>query len=162
MLNPNHVTKVVRETLKKLGEVEISVEKLIRGTFLIESNFESLFDHSNQYNRKRGLMMLSDLLAKDILTEYIRFRPKQKKQLLDICNIDLDKMPLERILDELETNIVFMVVMTYFVYQSQWVEAPADNLEDIAHCYKKYFVKEYGLHNATEFTEKYKKTFVNK
>lgn len=159
MVNPKHLTIIVRKTLHKLGVVEPSIERLIKGTFLIESNLENIFDNENSYNIRRGFMLLPDKHIIHLLDEYLKYRKTDREKVFLATGLQLDGLSTEEILSACESNIAMMVVITYFFYSNRFISVPEDTLESVAHCYFVYFDVD-NKHSQEEFIEKYEKTFL--
>ena len=156
MLNAKQISYTTRNTLKRMGIYEPSLEKLIKGTFLMQSNLENLYNDDDEYNRLRGLMLMPNDDAVETINEYIRYRPEDRKKVSDASGVDLKNISLEDALTLLETNIAFMVAVTAMFYSSHFIKVPDDNLESIASAYKAYFNEDV---NVAVFIEKYTKTF---
>src|SRR4030066_907178 len=116
MINPKQLSELIRQTLDDIGVKEISIERLIKGTFAMESNLSELFDHSNQYLYRRGLMLMDDNTATEVLEEYLKFRPVQRNAVSVACLIDLEKKTIGERLQALEYNVKFMTAITYLFY----------------------------------------------
>lgn len=161
MLDPKQISIIVHNTLVDIGVNEPAIERLIKGTFLAESGLSLLFDHSNVYNKKRGLMLMDDSVAIELLEEELRFKPVQRDAISTACLINLDKTTIGARLNALDYNIAFMISMTYVFYSSKYDVIPPDDLHDIASYYFKYYRKT-GNGNMDKFIETYKSTFLNK
>lgn len=160
MLKPSHVSYIVARTLQRMGVNEPSVEKLIKGTFAIESNLESLFDYSNPKHPKHGLMLLSEIELRDLIQEYLRFKSMMCDNILNATGIDIVNENIDHLIGEVDSNIALMTVILYVYYTRQYSDIPEDNINDIAKFYRKYFKKVSDLSVQDAFLDKYKKTFL--
>ena len=161
MLNVKHISEIIYKTIKNMGEKEPSIVKLIKGTFVCQSNLEKLYDHTNNYNKKHGLMLLDDNRLKFIFDE-LRYNPTLRDKIILATNgIDLLDWDFQSFGEELETNILLMVAVTFAFYQLKNSYIPDDNLRDIGKFYVKIFLESDDIKKIDEFAIKYKKTFVS-
>ena len=160
MINPTHIDTIVRRTLNDIGETNPVYVRLIKGTFLYESNLQDLFDHSNQYMKFHGLSLMSDKRIKEVVTQYLRYRNHSKKSLQAVTGVSIDTDPLQKISDAMEVDISLMVAMTYYYYQYKRVPVPKDDLVEIAQCYRdNYYIGEYQPELVNDFVDYYKEVY---
>jgi len=157
MLKPEQISNITKQTLNSMGFYEPSLERLVKGTFLAQSNLESLYDDVDKYKKRRGLMLMSDSDAREIIGEYIRYRPDDRKTITKATGVDLFNLSLEDTLMLLETNISFMVAVTAMFYSSHYIVVPDNNINSIAITYKEYFNEDADVN---DFVVKYTKTFI--
>ena len=161
MLNPKQISKITQDAVKRMGEKEPSIAKLIKGTFLMQSGLSQLFDHTENFNKKRGLMLLSDRDSKHIFDE-MRYNPTLRAKISNATNgIDLLDWDVESFVDELETNILLMIATTFCFYQFKNSDIPDDNLTSIGKFYVRYFLDSDSNEKIKEFVEKYRETFTH-
>ena len=157
MINPLHITKLVRDTLSDMEVYTPTMEILIKGTFLMESNLENLYSVDGY---RHGLMMMRYDDIETIAKDYVKFKPLLKKNIITATGIDLSTEDVNVIIYELDSNIRLMVAMLYAFYNNRNEDLPEDKLETIA----MYYRKNYDVDKTTsveDFVDYYKKVFIN-
>lgn len=152
MLDPNNVSEIVTETLKRMDVREPSIANLIKGTFAAESGLETMYD--------RNMLTMAYLRPAEVKTmfgETLKFNRKLKDRIKIATDIDMDKISIESFMFHLKSNIAFMTAFLYVYYSNAFDEAPDNNIDNIAKVYVKYFVKEDDLEAELHF----KKTFAD-
>jgi len=162
MINAQNLSYIVRKTLNDMGIREPALEKLIKGTFTIESNLEELFDDTNKYHNTYGLMMMSKAEVIETYEEILRFNKILKKKIFTATSIDIDVISYERFAEVLKSNIGLMVAVCYSYYQAHYDGVPEDDLSEIAKYYTRYYVKEVDYDAEISFKSLYNSTFSNK
>ena len=157
MINPMHVTKLVRDTLSDMEVYSPTMEILIKGTFLIESDLTDLY--SVDRNR-HGLMMMRTDDIEDIAKEYVKFKPILRNSIHTATGIDIATEEVDVIIYELDSNIRLMVAMLYAFYNNRNEDLPEDNLENIAMFYRKNYDQD-KTSSVEHFVDYYKEVFIN-
>jgi len=160
MINPLQISKIVSRTLDNMNQKETTLKNLIKGTFAIESGLKNLYDTSNDYNKRRGLMLMSDTRIEETVNEFIKFKPTLREQIYTATGFDLREEDIENVKEMLEVNIELMVAVLYSFYSSKYDVVPEDNLEAISAYYKKYYDTE-DRNKREEFINIYRQTFMN-
>ena len=160
MINPNHISKIVHNVFNVMGVHNVVMERLVRGTLIVESDLTHLYDHSNEYNTNHGLCMMSFTTITNLLKDYIRFNRNLKDRIWIAAGVDIDDINENTLAEDMEHNIALMVAMTYAYYDSLALDIPEDNIAAIAEFYSDNY-KEYKRVSKADFIEKYIETFVN-
>ena len=166
MINPSHISEIIKKTLSKYDVKELAVYKLVKGTFLMNSNLTDLYDFSNKYNPKFGMMMIPKNVADYTLFSYMKYKPYLSNAIHDVTGYNVtdrffETNPAERdtIFDELTTNIQFMILVTYAYFDSKEIDITDDSLENLSKIWKKHAdFDEDG--DPDNFVELYKETFM--
>jgi len=159
MINAKNLSYVVRKTLNDMGIHEPAIEKLIKGTFSIESNLEDLFDDGNRYHHTYGLMMMRKAEVLETYNEILKFNKRLKKKVFDATAVDVDNITYATFAEILKSNIGFMVAICYVYYQSKYDSVPEDNIAEVAKYYTKYYVGEIDYDAEVAFKSTYKQTY---
>lgn len=163
MINHKHLDVIVRGTLEKMGVVDPVMTRLIKGTFLFESNLEEFFDTPSPQRRKRGMMMMDDQRFEQLLRDFLKYRTNFKDKILAATGINVDSTSVDSMKFALETNIAFMVAITYVFFLSKYKTPPKDSLEDIASCYRDcYYDGQFSAEIIHDFAEYYRDIFIDK
>lgn len=139
-----------------MGVVEPSVERLIKGTFLMESQLVDLYDDAT---KSYGLMMLPEKEVERLYNDYLKFNKRVANKLKKTAYIDFSKSTIKEFKEQLKSNLSFMVAALYIYYNMENQEFPNDDLESIAKFYVKYYVKTDDFEMEREFVEYYKDVF---
>jgi uncharacterized Fe-S cluster-containing radical SAM superfamily protein len=139
-----------------MGIFEPAIERLIKGTFLMESNLRELYDDNHKLY---GLMMLSESNVDKIFNDYLRFNKRVAVKLKRTAFIDISKTTLEEFKEQLKSDLSLMVAVLYIHYNSENQEFPSDNLQEIAKFYVKYYIKENDAGIEQEFVDYYREVF---
>jgi len=153
MINPAQISQLVRTTLKEFNIYETSIEKLIKGTFLLESNLEDLYFKGDGVNDTYGLMQMSNTRLTYLIKEYISFRYSSKSRLLSVSAND--SSDIEKVKDECNFNIKLMIVILYEFYSSKYSTIPEMDTESVMAYYLEYYddAASYTLAEAVEIYE---------
>lgn len=162
MINAQNMSYVVRKTLNDMEVREPSIEKLIKGTFAIESNLEDLFDDTNRYHNVYGLMMMQKAEVMETYDEILKYNKVLKKKIFQATAVDIDSIDYDKFADLLKSNIALMVAICYAYYNANYDSVPEDNLTDIAKYYTRYYVKETDYDAEVSFKSIYNITFMDK
>lgn len=157
MINPLHLTQIVRKTLTDMGVYSTPMEILIKGTFLMESDLSDLYSVDNA--RHGFMMMHSDDIVK-IAKEYIKFKPMLKNSIITVTGIDVSVEDEDVIISEMDTNIRLMIAFLFAFYNNKNEDIPEDDLEQIALFYR----KNYDLDKTStveDFVDYYEEVFIN-
>lgn len=155
MIDQAQLSQIVRDTLKEFKVYDTSMEMLIKGTFLIESDLTYTFDHDSPENKFYGFMMLSNRRFSYLLDEFIRYRRSSFNRVTACAVTDLSLKA--KVMEESCWNIRLMVILTYEFYSSKFKGIPENNIEDVA----KYYVEYYSDSDITvnEFMKHYNSVF---
>jgi hypothetical protein len=157
MINPLHITNIVRDTLSDMEIYTSPMEILIKGTFLMESDLTNMYSDGKT---KHGFMMMRDNDISYICKEYVKFKPNLIESIHTATGIDVGAEELEVILSEADSNIRLMVALLYSYYNSKNDDVPDDNLESIALFYRKHYDQEKTT-LVEDFVDYYKEVFIN-
>lgn len=167
MINPAHINEIIRNTLSVLDLKELAIIKLIKGTFLVNSGLTELYDNSNRINPKFGLMAMPKDVADYTLFSYIKYKPALVRIVNEMTGFDLrdpyyDKHQEDKneIFNELNTNIKFMVLVTFAYYDSKEINLENDSLDNMSKIWKK-FGDFHEINNVDVFIERYHEIFIN-
>ena len=134
MINPDHISEIVKKTLSALNVTEPAMNKLIKATFAVESYLTDLHDGS-----KHGFMMMEEDRIDYTTKEYVRFKSSLKESIHAATGIDVSVESFHVIKDELDHNIAFMVAVCYAYYDSRGEDVIDDDLVVIARFYKNHY-----------------------
>lgn len=163
MINTKHLDTIVRNTLQRMNVVDPAMTRLIKGTFLFESNLEDVYDVGGTQKRKRGFMMLDETRFNLLMNEWLKFRQNFKDKIFAATGINVDATPRETLLYALETNIAFMVAITYVYYVSKYKTPPQDSMDALAKCYRDfYYDGPYDGDLLKNFIDYYREVFMDK
>lgn len=155
-MNTNNLSYIITTALKSMGVNNPTLERVIKGTFLMESQLEDFYDvNSNLY----GLMMMSEKRLKTIYTEYLRYNWRLTQQVKNATFINVVDLSFDDFKNVVNSNISMMVAVLYIFYLMEGEEFPDDSIEDIARYYVKCYVREINPTIESEFIEYYKETF---
>lgn len=158
MINPNHISKIVRNTLMEMGVYDHAMETLIKGTFLMESDLTNLMSDGGD---KHGLMMMRNDQIIDVVREYVRYKLKLKQDFWEVMGFDLDTDCDEMLISESETNIKLMVGITYAFYDSFNNDIRDIDLTEIARIYVSNF-DNHRTKTIDDFVTRYKQIFMER
>ena len=157
MINPQNITHIVRRTLNRIGIHEPATETLIKGTFLMESNLEDLFDLADN---RHGLMMMKKSDIEWTFNEYIRHKHHLTSMVLELSGFDIFHTDTKTLIDELNANIALQVLVMYAWYDSKGMDIIEDDLEKLAIFYRNNYSEDRHA-DVDHFVESYKEVFVN-
>jgi len=157
MINPLNITNIVRNTLTDMDVYTPAMEMLIKGTFLVESDLTDLYSIDGI---RHGLMMMRGNIALELCGDYLRFKPILKEAVHTATGIDIVREDSDVILAELDTNIRFMVAMTYVLYNNKNEDDPEADIEQIALFYRKHYDTD-KTSDIEKFVDYYKEVFIN-
>lgn len=140
-----------------MGINEPAMERLIKGTFLMESQLEYMYD---TIGKKYGLMMLSEDDVERIYKDFFPFNKRMKNKVRKATYIDVEKITLDEFKELLKTNITLMVCATYIYYMMENKDLQSADIVDIASYYAKNYVKTIDIELEKEFIEYYRETFL--
>lgn len=155
-MNPQNISYIVNSTLKRFGVNEPSVERLIKGTFLMESQLTDMFDSDS---RLYGFMMLSEKEVERIYNEYLTYNKRLANKLKKASCVDFSKIGLEDFKELLKFNVSFMVSVLYIYYTMEFQDIPEPDLHSIAKTYTKYYLKTISPELEQEFVDYYREVF---
>jgi len=155
MINPDHISDIVKNTLSSLGSKEPAMTKLIKATFAVESYLTDLYDTD-----KHGFMMMREERIDYTCKEYIRYKLNLKEEIHSLTGIDVAAENFFTLRDELDTNIVFMVCVLYAFYESTGTEIENDSLVELARIYKNYYNEDSNI-TVDDFGQTYVDVYVN-
>lgn len=160
MINPNHIFSIVRHTLSDMGVNNPAMEKLIKGTFVVESELENLFDYSNKYNTQHGLMLMRRKEVEWVLRDYIPYKIWLNNAIHESTGINVSEQrdDIDTLIGELDYNIRFMIVVLYAYYDSKNTDLE-DDLQYLAKVYKKHYCDDDYI-TEDDFVDMYRETFV--
>lgn len=158
MLNPMQVSRVVYDVLHAMDIHEPSVERLIKSTFLVRSGLTKIFDYANTVNPEHGLMLMSTKRAVQ-LHEKLKYNRNLVRKVFNATGIEISDMETNFFIKELDTNIAFMVAITYCFYANLHEDFPDDDLDSIARFYYRYYMSDDDAPNLSYFTDLYRSVF---
>lgn len=161
MIDPNDLSKIVYNTLKKM-EVHnrSSSEILIKGTFLHRSGLKKLFDYRDRYNPLHGFMLFSSRDLKEI-HEKIKINRKLNRLVENAVGISIVDTDINSFIEELDYNIAFMVCVTYCFYSLLSEDFPEELVDSAAIFYRRHFLKSDDSSIEQAFVNDYKRVFIN-
>lgn len=137
MLDPSNISNLVRSTLKQFDIYDTSIERLIKLTFLMESNLECVYDEASKFNSSYGLMMMPKKQIENVLNEYTKFRPSSVRRMINVSSLDAyDPVYL---MDESTWNLKLMVLITFEYYSSKYKTIPSNDIKEIVQYYMDYY-----------------------
>ena len=157
MINPDNITKLVRRTLNFVGIHENAMETLIKGTFLMESDLENLFDEKDN---RHGLMMMHERDIHWLFDDYIKYKLHLKTCIESLTGFSVKDTDTEAFIEELDYNVALMVIVTYAWYDSQNIDCIVDDLEKVALFYRNHYADQRQA-DVDTFIQRYKEVFVN-
>lgn len=155
MLNPDHVSDIIKKTLSILEVTEPAMIKLIKATFAVESYLTDLYD-----GHKHGFMMMDEDRIDYTTKEYIRFKANLKERIHAATGIDTSVEDFNTIVEELDHNIAFMVCICYAYYDSRSEDVRDDSLVELARFYKNHYNEQSDI-TIDNFGETYVEVFIN-
>jgi hypothetical protein len=158
MLSPIQISRVVYDVLHAMDIHEPSVERLIKSTFLVRSGLTRIFDYSNSMNPLHGLMLLDTKRCVQ-LYEKLKYNRNLINKVLAATGIDISDMDITFFVKELDTNIAFMVAITYCFYANLHEDFPDDSLDAVAQYYFRYYMNDDEAPNLKHFTDLYRSVF---
>lgn len=157
MINPQNITALVRRSLNFIDIHEPALETLIKGTFLAESNLESLFDTADN---RHGLMMMHERDIHWLFEDYIKYKPHLVRAIAALLGLNVRDTDTETFIEELDYNIAFMVLVMYAWYDSKNMDIIEDDLEKLAMFYRNNYSDD-RQGDIDEFVQRYQEVFVN-
>lgn len=162
MIRARQLDHIVRTTLRRMGVTDSSMVRLIKGTFLYESDLELLYDYSNEHNKRRGLMMMDDRTIERVFNDYMKFRKPLVEAVESATGAIINGSTVVDMKQDLEYNVALMVAFTHAFYSSKFTVPPKDDLHDIASYYRTYYHDMNDPSVDEDFIEYYKEVFTDK
>lgn len=142
MINPQNISHITKSTLKKYGVHSPSMERLIKGTFAAQTGLAELFNHKNE---TLGLMAMPENVFEDLVLNYLTHNQSICDRIYNTCGVDVLPTEIASLKEDLESNISFQVLVTYFHYTRMGGSHPQDDLEDITTYYVKLWKHQIGF-----------------
>jgi len=147
---PETLRMHIRSTLMLVDMWSKEAEELLLGTAAQES-------HLGYYRRQirgpaRGIYQMEPATERDIWDNYLRQRPDRIEAIYTTCGVDgPDPVQLER-------NMMYQTIMARLHYRRISGDLPsADNLNEQARYWKRYYNTDQGKGRPAEYVENYRR-----
>lgn len=161
-MNPQHLDNAVKTALRSIGKSDPALIRLIKMTFLFESDLYDFFTDPENNSQYHGFSQISQSDLRHFLYDYVELRDIRNK-MEKFCVISFKQNSLEEIWHKLRYDISLQIMITYGIYDSRFPEIPEDNLESLFECYRKYWRdgQAYTEKEKTELLYFYMNTFTS-